>query len=106
MLTKRTGITRDATRRVYGETRDSIKLCDLDNDVQSLLKICKCYFWTAVHGLHEAPTTFLALKFVHKKIFYLPRTGSVLNTDCTVVFYVMKRTKLNPTYIYFEDVLG
>ena len=35
---------------------------------------------------------------------YLIRMISVLNTDCTVEFYMMRRTKLDPTCIYFEDV--
>jgi len=30
---------------------------------------------------------------------------SVLSTDCTVVFYVTRRIKLDSTYIYFEYVL-
>jgi len=31
-------------------------------------------------------------------------TSSILSTDCTVEFYVMKRTKLDLIYIYFEDI--
>ena len=38
------------------------------------------------------------------KIFYLSHMSSVLSTDCTVVFYVTRQTKLNHTCIYFEDV--
>ena len=30
--------------------------------------------------------------------------SSILSTDCTVMFYVKRQTKLDPTCIYFEDV--
>jgi hypothetical protein len=39
------------------------------------------------------------------KIFYLFHMISVLNTDCIVVFYVMRQTKLNRICIYVEDIL-
>ena len=38
------------------------------------------------------------------KIFYLSHISFVLSTDCTVVIYVTRQTKLNHTCIYFEDV--
>ena len=46
---------------------------------------------------------FLTFNLFTKNIypFYMI---SVLNTDCTVEFYVMKRTKLDPICIYFEDI--
>ena len=40
-----------------------------------------------------------------KKMLYLLHTISVLNTNCTVIFYAMRRTKLDLTCIYFKDVL-
>jgi len=40
-----------------------------------------------------------------KKMFYLTHTSSVLRTDFTTVFYSTSRTKLDPTYICFGDVL-
>ena len=39
------------------------------------------------------------------KNIYLIHTSSVLNTDCTVVVYVMRRSKLDLTCIYFDNIL-
>ena len=44
--------------------------------------------------------SFLAKSFLIKK-FYLPRTSSVSRTDCTIVFYLTRRTKLDPTLHMF-----
>ena len=53
--------------------------------------------------------TLIQILFLHatcsKKILYLFHIISVLNSDCTVIFYTMRRTKLDLTCIYFEDVL-
>ena len=40
-----------------------------------------------------------------QKMLYLLHTISVLNTNCTVIFYAMRRTKLDSTCVYFDDVL-
>jgi len=47
---------------------------------------------------------FFFIKVCLLKIFYLSRMSSILSTDCTVMFYVKRQTKLDPTCIYFEDV--
>ena len=59
----------------------------------SLQPVYSMYVWLLTCNLLE-------------KIFYLFGMVSVLNTDCTVMFYVMRRTKLNPTCIYFKNILN
>ena len=39
-----------------------------------------------------------------QKIFYLVRIISILNTDSTIVFYMTRRAKLDPSCIYFEYI--
>ena len=58
----------------------------------SLQPVYSMYVWLLTCNLLE-------------KIFYLFGMVSVLNTDCTVMFYVMRRTKLDPTCIYFKNIL-
>ena len=41
---------------------------------------------------------------VYRKIFYLVRMIVILNTDSTIVFYVTRRTKLDPSCIYFKNI--
>jgi hypothetical protein len=39
---------------------------------------------------------------IHLKLLYLLNSVSIFNFICTGVFYVTRRTKLDPTYIYFD----
>ena len=38
------------------------------------------------------------------KILYLACTSFILHIDCTFVFYMTRRAKLDPSCMYFEDI--
>ena len=78
---------------------------------QILYLICLAPMAQQLHvPLHTAVIVPYALLFhlfkwsFSIKNIYLSRMSSVLSTDCTTVFYLTRQTKLDPTYIYFEDV--
>ena len=102
-LPQRTGITPDVLRD--GAVHDPFPLFQ----IQRMFSTCtnKYRFQATVcEYVRESSRFHFLICSLFKKRFYLFHKISVLNIDCTVVFYVMRRIKLDSTYIYFEDVLG
>ena len=93
-LPQRTGITRDVSRDPFPPFQ-----------IQRMSSTCtnKYRFQATVYEFVREPSRFhFLICSLFKKRFYLFHKISVLNIDCTIVFYVMRRTKLDPTYIYFN----